>query len=161
MIKLYTDGACAPNPGAGAWGSVIVYPSGQKAQHCGYISDNTTNNFCELTAVYEGLKRIDPKTKTTVYTDSQYIVNSINKGWVDGWIKRNWKTANGNPIAHKDLWVKILSMIDKRDLSFVWVKGHSGDENNEMADKLATMAIVNERKRREYERLNVGADVPL
>lgn len=153
MIKLFTDGACAPNPGCGGWGCVIVYPSGQTAQHCGYISDNTTNNYSELYAIYEGIRRVDPRVKTIIYTDSQYVVNSINNGWAKNWHKRNWKTANGNPIAHKDLWVKILAMIDKRNLSFEWIKGHSGNIYNEMADKLATIAIISEKMRREKDEL--------
>jgi len=147
MIRLYSDGACSPNPGEGAWGCVIVYPSGQVAQHCGYISKNSTNNESELIAVYEGLRRIDPKTKTIVFTDSQYIVNSINNGWINTWVKRGWKTTRGEPIAHKELWTKIIAIVAARDVSFKWIKGHSGDKYNEMADKLANMALKIERSK--------------
>jgi ribonuclease HI len=145
-IILYSDGAAKSNPnGPGAWGCVILYPSGQTAEHCGYIGDKVSNNFCELTAVYEGLRRIDPESSTVIFTDSQYVVNSVNKGWLKSWSKNDWKTARGKPVANKELWVKILSMIEKRDLKFEWVKGHNGDPLNERADKLANMAIFNNK----------------
>lgn len=146
MIILYCDGAAKNNPhGPGAWGCVIIYPSGQIAEHCGYIGDKVSNNACELNAVYEGLKRIDPGTTTKIFSDSLYVVNSINKGWLKSWVKNGWKTSSGNPVANKDIWVKILPMVEDRILIFEWVQGHSGNVHNERADKLANLAIYNHK----------------
>lgn len=142
MIKLYADGSVHPgNPGPGGWGSVIVYPSGQVAQHCGYSGPSVTNNHCELTAVLEGLRRIDPATPVEIYTDSMYVINPFNKGWLVNWQKNNWKTASKNTeVANKALWVELSNLVKGRTLTWHWVKGHSGDVYNEMADKLAYLA---------------------
>jgi ribonuclease HI len=141
MIHIYSDGATQPNPGKGAYGVVIIYPSGQIAQHCGYLGDNVTNNFCELTGFIEGLRRVDPKSEVTFHLDSRYVLDSIAKGWVYNWKKNNWKTAKGTPVANKELWIKALEIIKGRNISYNWVKGHSGNEYNELADQLANIAI--------------------
>jgi ribonuclease HI len=146
MIKIYCDGACKNNPGPGGWGAVIVYDSGQIAQHCGYVSDLTTNNACEMMALIEGLKRVDPATPIEVCSDSKYVLDAITKKWINNWKRNNWLTAKKTPVANKELWIRIIDMIKGRDITWTWVKGHSGDVYNEMADKLANLAISEKRK---------------
>lgn len=151
MIKLYCDGGSVPNPGHAGWGAVVVYHSGQVAQHCGYIGSYFSNNFSEVTALIEGLKRIDPKEPTTVYSDSRYVIDAFVKGWLQNWKKNGWKTAKGLPVANKELWLKAIEIVKGRKIQWEWVKAHAGNEYNELADSLATTAIRDGRAREKDE----------
>lgn len=143
MIKLYCDGGAHPgNPGPSGWGAVIVYPSGQVAQHCGYIGDGT-NNVAELTSLIEGLRRIDPREPTTVYSDSRYVIDAFTRGWIQNWKKNGWKTSKNLPVANKELWLQAIEITKGRNIQWEWVKAHAGNEYNELADSLATLAIKN------------------
>ena len=155
MIKIYCDGACKNNGNSngngsnGGWGAVIVYDTGQIAQHCGYVADITTNNACEMIALIEGLKRVDSDTPVEVCSDSKYVLDAITKKWTINWKRNNWLTAKKTPVANKELWIRIMDTIKGREITWTWVKGHSGDVYNDMADKLANLAISEKRKANE------------
>ena len=140
-VTIYTDGACSGNPGKGGWGAILIYAKEKK-----YISGSkqlTTNNQMELTATIEALKAILKPSNVALYTDSQYVKNGITS-WIFNWKKNGWKTANKKPVANKDLWIELEKYVDFHSVSWFWVKGHSGDHYNEIADELAVKAM-NER----------------
>ena len=140
-VKIYTDGACSGNPGKGGWGAILIYAKEEK-----YMSGSkqlTTNNQMELIATIEALKAILKPSNIALYTDSQYVKNGITS-WIFNWKKNGWKTANKKPVANKDLWIELEKYVDFHSVSWFWVKGHSGDHYNEIADELAVKAM-NER----------------
>ena len=140
-ITIYTDGACSGNPGKGGWGAILIYAKQKK-----YMSGSkqlTTNNQMELTATIEALKAILKPSNIALYTDSQYVKNGITS-WIFNWKKNGWKTANKKPVANKDLWIELEKCVDFHSVNWFWVKGHSGDHYNEIADELAVKAM-NER----------------
>ena len=137
-VTIYTDGACSGNPGKGGWGAILIYAKEKK-----YISGSkqlTTNNQMELTATIEALKAIVKPSNIALYTDSQYVKNGITS-WIFNWKKNGWKTANKKPVANKDLWIELEKYVDFHSVSWFWVKGHSGDHYNEIADELAVKAM--------------------
>ena len=140
-VTIYTDGACSGNPGKGGWGAILIYAKEKK-----YMSGSkqlTTNNQMELTATIEALKAILKPSNIALYTDSQYVKNGITS-WIFNWKKNGWKTANKKPVANKDLWIELEKYVDFHSVNWFWVKGHSGDHYNEIADELAVKAM-NER----------------
>ena len=140
-VTIYTDGACSGNPGKGGWGAILIYAKEKK-----YMSGSkqlTTNNQMELTATIEALKAILKPSNIALYTDSQYVKNGITS-WIFNWKKNGWKTANKKPVANKDLWIELEKYVDFHSVNWFWVKGHSGDHYNDMADELAVKAM-NER----------------
>ena len=140
-VTIYTDGACSGNPGKGGWGAILIYAKEKK-----YMSGSkqlTTNNQMELTATIEALKAILNPSNIALYTDSQYVKNGITS-WIFNWKKNGWKTANKKPVANKDLWIELEKYVDFHSVNWFWVKGHSGDHYNEIADELAVKAM-NER----------------
>ena len=140
-VTIYTDGACSGNPGKGGWGAILI-----NAKETKYMSGSkqlTTNNQMELTATIEALKAILKPSNIALYTDSQYVKNGITS-WIFNWKKNGWKTANKKPVANKDLWIELEKYVDFNSVSWFWVKGHSGDHYNEIADELAVKAM-NER----------------
>ncbi len=137
-VTIYTDGACSGNPGKGGWGAILIYNKKEK-----YISGSkqlTTNNQMELTATIEALKAISKPSNIALYTDSQYVKNGITS-WIFNWKKNGWKTANKKPVANKDLWIELENYVDFHSVNWFWVKGHSGDHYNEIADGLAVKAM--------------------
>ena len=142
-ISIYTDGACSGNPGKGGWGVVLVFSeTGEESFISGY-EKLTTNNKMELKAAIEGLKSIkDTKSLVEIYTDSQYVKNGINL-WINKWKINGWKTANKKEVANKKLWIELDLLTQHHKISWFWVKGHSGNYYNEIADKLAVEAMNN------------------
>lgn len=138
-IEIYTDGACSGNPGAGGWGAVLLYK-----EHIKKISGgekDTTNNRMELKAVIESLRAIKKATADIiVYTDSKYVQNGIME-WIHGWKKNGWKNAAKKPIKNVDLWMELDAEAAKHTIEWKWVKGHSGNKYNEIADELACGAV--------------------
>ena len=137
-VTIYTDGACSGNPGKGGWGAILI-----NAKETKYMSGSkqlTTNNQMELTATIEALKAILKPSNIALYTDSQYVKNGITS-WIFNWKKNGWKTANKKPVANKDLWIELEKYVDFHSVSWFWVKGHSGDHYNEIADELAVKAM--------------------
>lgn len=134
-VEIYTDGACSGNPGKGGWGAVLVYNKSEK-QLSGANPD-TTNNRMELTAVIEALKALKEPCEVTLTTDSKYVCDAINKGWVYSWQKKGWKKSDGKTALNIDLWQELLTLLEKHKVEFVWVKGHAGHKYNEICDALA------------------------
>ena len=143
QVTVYTDGAARGNPGNGGYGAVLLYTDPAGVEHCKELSAGyrlTTNNRMELLAVIVALEALLRPCAVEVHSDSQYVVNAFNQHWVEGWIKRGWKTANKQPVKNVDLWQRLLSAKEPHQVSWVWVKGHAGHELNERCDELATTA---------------------
>jgi len=138
QIEIYTDGACSGNPGPGGWGALLRYKGTEKELSGG--AAETTNNRMELQAVIEGLKALSQPCHVTVYSDSKYVLDGITK-WLEGWKARNWKTAAKKPVKNVDLWQELDEEIVRHDITWKWVKGHSGHPENERADELARNGI--------------------
>ena len=134
-VEIYTDGACSGNPGAGGWGAVLIYGE-HKKELCGGEAE-TTNNRMELTAVIEALSQLKEPCKVKLTTDSKYVCDAINQGWLESWLSKGWKKADKKPVLNVDLWTKLLPLLDEHDITFIWVKGHNGHEYNEKCDELA------------------------
>lgn len=134
-VEIYTDGACSGNPGPGGWGAVLIY-NGVEKQLSGSEKE-TTNNRMELSAVITALKALKEPCNVTLTTDSKYVCDAINKGWLNSWEKNSWKKADKKPVSNIDLWQELLPLLDKHRVEFIWVKGHNGHKYNEICDKLA------------------------
>lgn len=134
-VEIYTDGACSGNPGPGGWGAVLIY-NGVEKQLSGSEKE-TTNNRMELSAVITALKALKEPCNVTLTTDSKYVCDAINKGWLNSWHKNSWKKADKKPVLNIDLWQELLPLLDKHRVEFIWVKGHNGHKYNEICDKLA------------------------
>ena len=143
-IIIYTDGACKGNPGEGGWGVYIELNSVSKKIY-GY-EENTTNNRMEITAAIEALNELDVKSDVLLYTDSKYLMEGINS-WIKNWKLNNWKTSAKKDVKNVDLWKKIDELNSLHNIEWKWVKGHSGDFGNEMADNLANLAIMKKGKK--------------
>ncbi|MDA9090450.1 ribonuclease HI [Pelagibacteraceae bacterium] len=137
---IYTDGACSGNPGPGGWGAVIFNQDNNQKNISGKEND-TTNNRMELMAPIMSLKKIEPNSEITIYTDSTYVKNGITE-WIKRWKKNEWKGANKKPIKNKDLWIKLDNLCKNKKIIWKWVKGHSNNKYNNLADELATQAIT-------------------
>jgi ribonuclease HI len=137
-VIIYTDGACSGNPGPGGWGSVLMY-KGHRRELSGGQTD-TTNNRMEMMAVIKALETLKRPCNITLHTDSTYVMKGMTE-WLEGWKKRNWRTAGKKPVKNVDLWQRLETAIAEHQVKWVWVKGHSGVPENERADELATQAI--------------------
>ncbi len=137
-VIIYTDGACRGNPGPGGWGAVLTYGDHRKELYGG--ESRTTNNRMELTAAIESLKALTRPSRVSVYTDSKYVKNGIQK-WMQNWKKKNWRTAQGGAVKNQDLWKVLDELVGRHEVDWHWVKGHSGDPGNERADRLAKRGI--------------------
>lgn len=135
-VDIYTDGACKGNPGPGGWGSIIIFGNTEK-EICGGEAP-TTNNRMELTAVISALSLLKESCEVTLTTDSKYVVDAINKGWLASWKKNGWKKADKKPVLNIDLWDQMLTLLEKHTVTFNWIKGHAGHPYNERCDKLAS-----------------------
>ena len=134
-VQIYTDGACRGNPGRGGWGAILVWGAYEKELSGG--EPLTTNNRMELTAAISGLEALRESCKVTLYSDSKYLVDAFNEGWVYSWKKAGWKRGR-DELKNPDLWEKLYALTEKHELTFVWVKGHDGHDYNERCDTLAT-----------------------
>jgi ribonuclease HI len=144
-VTAYTDGACSNNPGPGGWAAVLIY-KGHEKRISGYEPD-TTNNRMELRAVLEAFKALKEACEVHIYTDSAYIHNAFEKGWIDRWQSNGWKNASKQPVENQDLWKGILEASDAHKVIYNKVKGHAGDKYNTICDELARKAIkVNQQK---------------
>ena len=135
-VELYTDGACRGNPGPGGWGAILVYRGKEKELSGGEAS--TTNNRMELMAAIAGMSALREPCEIVLTSDSKYLVDAINKGWLASWKKNGWRKADKSAVLNVELWQKIDALLDIHDVSFVWVHGHTGHPYNERCDALAT-----------------------
>ena len=140
-VIIYTDGACSGNPGPGGWGSILMYKENKKEISGG--SKDTTNNIMELTAIIEGLKMLKFPCEVEVYSDSAYVVNAFNQGWIYNWIKNNWMTSAKEPVKNKEIWKELYDLTKKHKVKFIKVKGHSDNEFNNRCDEMARNSIKN------------------
>ena len=137
-IIIYTDGSSLGNPGPGGYGAVISSPEGNRELFGGFRK--TTNNRMELLACIVGLEQLETPSAVALYSDSRYVVDGITKGWARRWRQNNWCKGSGGKALNIDLWERLLSLCDRHDVQFVWVKGHAGNPGNERCDQLATQA---------------------
>ena len=143
-VTIYTDGACSGNPGPGGWGAVLL--SGEHRKEISGGEAQTTNNRMELTAAIEALRALKSPSQVDLYTDSTYVKKGITE-WIQNWKKNGWKRRSGRkllPVKNADLWRELDSLVAKHDVSFHWVEGHAGNEENERCDELARGAIPRE-----------------
>ena len=134
-IYAYTDGACSGNPGPGGWGAILKY--GEHVRELSGGEAETTNNRMELTAVIEALSALREACEVEICSDSRYVVDAVEKGWVYAWQKKGWKRSNNEPALNVDLWQKLLPLLKRHKVTFKWIKGHSGHPENERCDALA------------------------
>lgn len=138
-VIIATDGACKGNPGPGGWGAVLRWGSQSKKLSGGEA--DTTNNRMELMAAIEALAALKRPCTIALSTDSVYVRDGITK-WIHGWQKNGWKTAAKKPVANADLWQRLIEEAKRHDIEWLWVKGHAGDPDNEIADQLASDAAI-------------------
>ena len=137
-VTIYTDGACSGNPGPGGWGAILMYKG--KSKEFSGADPMTTNNRMELLAVISALEALNEPCEVELYTDSQYVSNAINLGWLDSWRKKDWKRKGGE-VKNIDLWASLAPLLEKHKVTFVWVKGHAENEYNNRCDEIARGAI--------------------
>ncbi len=137
-IKIYTDGACRGNPGPGGWGAILVCNEYRKEIKGGSLL--TTNNIMELTAVIQALELLKYQSILEITTDSTYVKDGITK-WIHNWKKKGWKTASKKPVKNKDLWIKLDLLSAQHSIQWKWVRGHTGQIENEKADELANLGL--------------------
>ncbi len=137
-VDLYTDGACRGNPGRGGIGAVLEYKGAIMEISRGFRL--TTNNRMEILAVIEGLSALKEPCEVTLYSDSKYVVDALNKGWIEKWKSKGWRKADGKPALNVDLWQRLLKLLAVHKTEVLWVKGHNGHGYNERCDYLATSA---------------------
>lgn len=135
LVYIFSDGACSGNPGPGGYG-VILRCDGREKELSGGEPD-TTNNRMELSGVIAGLEALKFPCKVILQTDSRYVVDGIEKGWAKSWQRNNWIKSDKKPALNRDLWERLLELLEVHEVSFVWIKGHAGHEENERCDRLA------------------------
>lgn len=140
-VEIYTDGACSGNPGDGGYCAILIYNGIEKVIRG--AEKATTNNRMELLAVISGLKALNEKCNVNLFSDSQYIIDAFNQGWISNWIANNWRTAGKKEVKNVDLWKILLELTNIHVVNFIKVKGHSDNEYNNRCDKIA----VNEYKK--------------
>ena len=135
FVELFTDGACSGNPGKGGWGAILRY-EGHEKELCGGEME-TTNNRMELTAVIRGLAALKEPCQVRLTSDSKYVIDAIDKGWVYVWQRNGWRKADKKPALNVDLWEQLLPLLETHQIELVWVKGHQGHPENERCDRMA------------------------
>ena len=139
-VELFTDGACSGNPGKGGYGTILRYKGKCKEFSKGFRL--TTNNRMEILAVIVGLEALLEPCNVEVYSDSKYVVDAINQGWVYKWEANGWRRTSKEPALNVDLWERLLVLMEEHNVNFNWVKGHAGHEENERCDRLAVSAAA-------------------
>jgi len=137
-VTIYTDGACKGNPGPGGYGAVLIY--GKHRKEISGSDPSTTNNRMEMLGVIKGLEMLKEPCKVDLYSDSKYVIDGIKLGWAERWKKNNWMRGKNAPAKNPDLWEVILQLVKTHDVTLHWVKGHSGNPENERCDQLAKEA---------------------
>jgi ribonuclease HI len=137
-VVIYTDGACSGNPGPGGFGVVLMHGDTRREIAQGFR--RTTNNRMELLAVISALESLKRPCAVTLYSDSEYVVNAITKGWLKSWQSRGWRKADKKPVLNVDLWQRLVPLLEMHDIEFRWVRGHNNNIENERCDVLAVAA---------------------
>ena len=134
-VYIYTDGSCKCNPGPGGWCAILVYNGVEKVISGG--ASETTNNRMELTAIIEALRALKEQCRVTLTSDSKYALDALQNGWAVSWRAKGWRKADKSQALNPDLWEELLSLVEKHEIEYVWVKGHAGHEYNERCDERA------------------------
>lgn len=137
-VIIYTDGACCGNPGPGGYGTVLMFNNNRKELSEGF--QNTTNNRMEILAVIKGLEALKTKCRVVIYSDSRYVVDAIEKGWLKKWRSNNWMRNKKDRALNVDFWSRMWDLLEEHEVKFKWVKGHADNEENGRCDFLATQA---------------------
>ena len=135
QVTIYTDGACSGNPGPGGWGAVLLYGTHRKEISGGEAA--TTNNRMELTAVIAAISLLKEPCIVELYSDSKYVIDALQKRWVWGWKQRGWIKSDKKPALNRDLWERLLPLVEKHEMVYHWIKGHAETEENNRCDQLA------------------------
>ena len=143
-VIIYTEGACSGNPGPGGWAALLQFGPHERELSGG--EKETTNNRMEMRAVIEALNALKEPCRALVHTDSAYIANAVNDGWLKNWQRRGWKTASKQPVKNRDLWEALVLLQQKHEVRFIKVKGHASDERNNRVDRLAVAAVPRSEK---------------
>jgi len=147
LVDIYTDGACQGNPGPGGYAAILSWRGEEKEIVKGF--QHTTNNRMELSAVIAGLRALKYPCRVRIHTDSQYISRAINESWLNKWQKNGWKTSQKTEVKNQDLWEELVQLMHVHKVEFIWVRGHSGHEYNELCDRLARQAAEKEARKAE------------
>jgi ribonuclease HI len=142
-VTIFTDGACLGNPGPGGYGAVLIHGDHRKELSGGFRL--TTNNRMEIMAVIAALSALKTRCQVDLYSDSQYVVNAMTKGWVPRWKAKNWMRTKEEKAKNPDLWEKILELCSRHQVTFHWIKGHNNNQENERCDQLAVAAANTEK----------------
>jgi ribonuclease HI len=137
VVQIWTDGGCKPNPGPGGWAAILVFR--EVVKELSGAEAKTTNNRMELTAAATALEALKRPCHVVLHTDSQYLQNGITR-WIPGWVRKDWRSSTGEPVANVDLWKRIMAAAEVHRVDWRWVRGHAGNDMNERADRLATEA---------------------
>jgi ribonuclease HI len=141
LVHIYCDGACSPNPGIGGWGSILISPAhGNARRELSGAEPETTNNRMELTAALMALRALKAPCEVQVFTDSKYVRNAFEEKWLEKWQRTGWRTASRQPVQNADLWRALVEEVKVHRVTWNWVRGHAGNEENERADALAVAA---------------------
>ena len=140
-LDIYTDGACSGNPGKGGYGVVMIYKGNRKEFSEGFIE--TTNNRMEILAVIKSLEALKEPCNVNLYSDSKYVVDAVEKGWAKKWKSNGWKRNKNEMASNIDMWERLLNLLEKHNVKFIWVKAHADNVENERCDFLARQAIAN------------------
>ncbi len=138
-VEIYTDGACSGNPGKGGWCAILLYGGNEKVLAGG--DPDTTNNRMEVYAAIAGLAALKERCVVKLYSDSAYLVNAIEQGWLDGWRRNGWKTSGKQAVKNKDLWERLTELLRAHAVTFVKVKGHADNVYNNRCDEYARAEI--------------------
>lgn len=160
-ITIYTDGSSRGNPGPGGFGTLLICGAKRKEVSAGYA--RTTNNRMELLAAIAGLEVLKRPSVVTLHSDSKYVIDAINKGWLRGWKRRGWVKSDRQPVKNIDLWKRLDAAANDHEVTWKWVKGHAGNPNNERCDELATSAADSGKLRPDkgFEQQNAPPDLGL
>lgn len=139
-VLLYTDGACSGNPGPGGWAYVLKHPASGKEREESGGDAATTNNRMEMMAVIRGLGALSTRTRVELWSDSKYVLDGLSE-WLASWKRRGWKTADKKPVKNQDLWMELDGLVEKHEVTFHWVKGHSDHPENERCDRMAVAEV--------------------
>ena len=134
-VTVFTDGACSGNPGPGGWGAILQY--GQFRKELSGGEAHTTNNRMELTGVISALEALKEPCRVELYSDSKYVIDALQKRWVWGWKQRGWIKSDKKPALNRDLWERLLPLVEKHEMVYHWIKGHAETEENNRCDQLA------------------------
>ena len=146
-VDIYTDGSSRGNPGPGGYGTILRYVDRTGQEHIREYSDGykkTTNNRMELLGAIVGFEHLTKPCEVVFTSDSKYVVDAFNQGWIESWLRNNWRKSDKKPVKNKDLWVRLLNAVNPHQVTYVWVKGHDGHVFNERCDELATSAADSE-----------------